>query len=319
MKLLASFSAFIGRTFALWTILFAVLGFVFPEVFKLLVPWIVPLLAMIMFGMGLTLSGRDFVEVLRRPLEVGIGVVSQFLIMPLLAVALTMIIPMSPEVAAGVILVGCCPGGTSSNVMTYLSKGDLALSVACTSVTTVAAPFVTPFLVWTFASQYLPVDAAAMFLSIVKIVLAPLALGFLLQKLLPNVVRAAVPALPLVSVVGIVLIVAAVVAVSKGKIIESGLMIFAVVVLHNGLGYTLGFFAGRAFGLSLAKRKAIAIEVGMQNSGLGAALASAHFSPAAAVPSAIFSVWHNISGALIANYFAGKTDESAQRLGTRNA
>ena len=141
MKLLASFSAFIGRTFALWTILFAVLGFVLPEVFKLLVPWIVPLLAMIMFGMGLTLSGRDFVEVLRRPLEVGIGVVSQFLIMPLLAVALTMIIPLSPEVAAGVILVGCCPGGTSSNVMTYLSKGDLALSVACTSVTTVVFSF----------------------------------------------------------------------------------------------------------------------------------------------------------------------------------
>ncbi|PTW63404.1 BASS family bile acid:Na+ symporter [Breoghania corrubedonensis] len=319
MKILASISAFVGRTFALWTILFALLGFFLPDLFKLLVPWIVPLLALIMFGMGLTLSGRDFAEVLRRPFEVGIGVVSQFLIMPLIAVALTSVIPMSPEVAAGVILVGCCPGGTSSNVMTYLSKGDLALSVACTSVTTVLAPFVTPFLVYTFASQYLPVDAGAMFLSIVKIVLAPLALGFILQKLAPRLVAAAVPALPLVSVAGIVLIVAAVVAVSKGKIVESGLMIFAVVVLHNGLGYMLGFFAARTFGLSLAKRKAIAIEVGMQNSGLGAALASAHFSPAAAVPSAIFSVWHNISGALIANYFAGKTEEKPSRLGVRNA
>ena len=319
MKILATVSAFVGRTFALWTILFALLGFFLPDVFRLVVPWIVPLLALIMFGMGLTLSGRDFAEVLRRPFEVGIGVVSQFLIMPLIAVGLTSVIPMSPEVAAGVILVGCCPGGTSSNVMTYLSKGDLALSVACTSVTTLLAPFVTPFLVWTFASQYLPVDATAMFLSIVKIVLAPLALGFILQKLAPKLVRAAVPALPLVSVAGIVLIVAAVVAVSKGKIIESGLMIFAVVVLHNGLGYLLGFFAARTFGLSLAKRKAIAIEVGMQNSGLGAALASAHFSPAAAVPSAIFSVWHNISGALIANYFAGKTEERPSRLGVRNA
>ncbi|MEI2386713.1 bile acid:sodium symporter family protein [Breoghania sp. JC706] len=319
MKILATVSAFVGRTFALWTILFALLGFFLPDVFRLVVPWIVPLLALIMFGMGLTLSGRDFAEVLRRPFEVGIGVVSQFLIMPLIAVGLTSVIPMSPEVAAGVILVGCCPGGTSSNVMTYLSRGDLALSVACTSVTTLLAPFVTPFLVWTFASQYLPVDAGAMFLSIVKIVLAPLALGFILQKLAPKLVRAAVPALPLVSVAGIVLIVAAVVAVSKGKIIESGLMIFAVVVLHNGLGYLLGFFAARTFGLSLAKRKAIAIEVGMQNSGLGAALASAHFSPAAAVPSAIFSVWHNISGALIANYFAGKTEERPSRLGVRNA
>ncbi|WP_312361276.1 bile acid:sodium symporter family protein [Ensifer sp.] len=313
MKAVASFSQFVGRTFALWVIVFAVLGFVFPDIFKQVTPYIVTLLGIIMFGMGLTISLDDFKEVARRPLEVGIGVISQFLIMPLLAVLLTAIIPMSPEVAAGVILVGCCPGGTSSNVMTYLSKGDVALSVACTSVTTLLAPIVTPFLVWTFASQYLPVDAAAMFMSIVKVVLLPLALGFLLQKLLPGVVKAAVPALPLVSVAGIVLIVAAVVGASKGAIASSGLLIFAVVVLHNGLGYLLGFFAAKAAGLSLAKRKAIAIEVGMQNSGLGAALANTYFSPVAAVPSAIFSVWHNISGALLANYFASRTeDDSAE-------
>ncbi len=313
MKAVASFSQFVGRTFALWVIVFAALGFVFPDIFKQVTPYIVTLLGIIMFGMGLTISLDDFKEVARRPLEVGIGVISQFLIMPLLAVLLTAIIPMSPEVAAGVILVGCCPGGTSSNVMTYLSKGDVALSVACTSVTTLLAPIVTPFLVWTFASQYLPVDAAAMFMSIVKVVLLPLALGFLLQKLLPGVVKAAVPALPLVSVAGIVLIVAAVVGASKGAIASSGLLIFAVVVLHNGLGYLLGFFAAKAAGLSLAKRKAIAIEVGMQNSGLGAALANTYFSPVAAVPSAIFSVWHNISGALLANYFASRTeDDSAE-------
>ncbi|MCJ8521217.1 BASS family bile acid:Na+ symporter [Pseudorhizobium tarimense] len=311
MKFLSSFSAFVGKSFALWVILFAVGGFFFPETFKQLAPWIVTLLAIIMFGMGLTISVDDFKEVVKRPVEVGIGVVSQFLIMPLLAVLLTRIIPMSPEVAAGVILVGCCPGGTSSNVMTFLSKGDVALSVACTSVTTLAAPIITPFLVWMFASHYLPVDAMAMFLSIVKVVLVPLALGFALQKLAPGLVRGALPVLPLVSVVGIVLIVAAVVGASRGAIAQSGLMIFAVVVLHNGLGYLLGFFAARAFGLSLAKRKAIAIEVGMQNSGLGAALANAYFSPVAAVPSAIFSVWHNISGALLANWFSGRSDDVA--------
>lgn len=311
MKAVASFSQFVGRTFALWVIVFAVLGFVFPDIFKQVTPYIVTLLGIIMFGMGLTISLDDFKEVAKRPFEVGIGVISQFLIMPLLAVLLTAIIPMAPEVAAGVILVGCCPGGTSSNVMTYLSKGDVALSVACTSVTTLLAPIVTPFLVWTFASQYLPVDAMAMFMSIVKVVLLPLALGFLLQKLLPGLVKAAVPALPLVSVAGIVLIVAAVVGASKGAIASSGLLIFAVVVLHNGLGYLLGFFAAKAAGLSLAKRKAIAIEVGMQNSGLGAALANAYFSPVAAVPSAIFSVWHNISGALLANYFASRTEDEA--------
>lgn len=301
VKSLASLSRFVGNTFAAWVVLFAVLGFLLPDLFRQLTPWIVTLLGIIMFGMGLTISGRDFAEVLRRPVNVGVGVASQFLIMPLLAVALTMIIPMPPEVAAGVILVGCCPGGTSSNVMTYLAKGDVALSVACTSVTTLMAPIVTPFLMLMLASEYLPVDAWAMFQSIVKVVLFPLALGFAAQKLLPAFVRAAVPALPLVSVTGIVLIVAAVVGASKGAIVQSGLMIFAVVVLHNMLGYLIGFIAARLAGLDLAARKAIAIEVGMQNSGLAAALATAYFSPLTAVPAAIFSVWHNISGAVVAN------------------
>ena len=311
MKALASFSAFAGRTFALWVILFAVLGFFLPDVFKHVVPYIVTLLGIIMFGMGLTISTDDFRELARRPHEVAIGVVAHFVIMPALAVLLTRIIPMPPEVAAGVILVGCCPGGTSSNVMTYLAKGDVALSVACTSVTTLAAPIVTPFLVWMFASQYLPVNAFAMFMSILQVIILPLALGFAAQKLLPRLVQATIPVLPLVSVIGIVLIVAAVVGASKGAIAQSGLLIFAVVVLHNGLGYLLGFFAAKALGLNLYKRKALAIEVGMQNSGLGAALATAYFSPLAAVPSAIFSVWHNISGALIANYFSSRTDDDA--------
>jgi len=308
LKALASFSAMVGRTFALWVILFAVLGFLLPDVFRQVAPYIVTLLGIIMFGMGLTISLDDFRELARRPHEVAIGVVAHFLIMPLLAVFLTRIIPMPPEVAAGVILVGCCPGGTSSNVMTYLARGDVALSVACTSVTTLAAPIVTPFLVWMFASQYLPVNAWAMFLSILQVIILPLALGFIAQKLLPGLVRRTIPVLPLVSVVGIVLIVAAVVGASKAAIAQSGLLIFAVVVLHNGLGYLLGFFAAKALGLDLYKRKALAIEVGMQNSGLGAALATAYFSPIAAVPSAIFSVWHNISGALLANYFSGRTD-----------
>lgn len=320
MKTIAAFSNFVGRSFAVWVIVFALLGFVLPATFSIFAPWIVVLLGIIMFGMGLTISGKDFAEVVRRPFDVTIGVLSQFIVMPLLAVLLTQVIPMSPEVAAGVILVGCCPGGTASNVMTYLSKGDVALSVACTSVTTLLAPIVTPFLVWLFASQYLPVDAMSMFLSIVKVILVPLALGFILQKIMPGVVKAAIPALPLVSVVGIVLIVAAVVAVNKAAISQSGLLIFAVVVLHNGFGLLLGYFAARFAGLSLAKRKAISIEVGMQNSGLGAALANAHFSPLAAVPSAVFSVWHNVSGALIASYFSRMNDNEVEaKVATQKA
>jgi len=308
MGVFASISAFVGRTFAWWVILFAVLGFLLPSLFIPVVPYIGILLGVIMFGMGLTISPDDFREVVRRPRDVAIGVAGQFVIMPVLAVLLTSVIPMSREVAAGVILVGCCPGGTASNVMTFLARGDVALSVACTSVTTLLAPIVTPFLVWLFASQYLPVDAASMFISIAKIILLPLALGFLAQKLVPGLVRMAVPSLPLVSVIGIVLIVAAVVGVNKAAIASSGLLIFAVVVLHNGFGLLLGYSLARAFGLSMSKRKAISIEVGMQNSGLGAALASAHFSPLAAVPSAVFSVWHNVSGAIVASWYARRND-----------
>ena len=307
MTALARFSRFVGNSFALWVLAFAALGFLFPDTFRQLTPWIVTLLGIIMFGMGLTISGRDFAEVLRRPYQVGVGVAAQFIIMPLLAVVLTTLIPMSPEVAAGVILVGCCPGGTSSNVMTFMAKGDTALSVACTSVTTLMAPVVTPFLVLMLASEYLPVDAWAMFQSILKVVLLPLALGFAAQRLLPALVRAAVPMLPLVSVTGIVLIVAAVVGASKGAIIQSGAMIFAVVALHNVLGYLIGYLAARVAGVDLAGRKAISIEVGMQNSGLAAALATAYFSPVTAVPAAIFSVWHNISGAVFASWLARRT------------
>src|SRR5690606_28268427 len=217
---------------AVWVIIFAVLGFVLRSTFSVFAPWIVVLLGIIMFGMGLTISGKDFAEVARRPFDVAIGVLAQFIIMPLLAVLLTQIMPVSPEVAAGVILVGCCPGGTASNVMTYLSKGDVALSVACTSMTTLLAPVVTPLLVWLLASAYLPVDAGSMSLSIAKIILLPLALGVVLQKLAPGLVKAATPALPLVSVAGIVLIVAAIVGINQHAILRSGMSIFLIVALH---------------------------------------------------------------------------------------
>ncbi len=270
------------------------LGYFLPDAFRQLAPWIVTLLAVIMFGMGLTISPSDFREVLTRPLDVLIGVLAQFIIMPLAAFALTQTVPMPAEIAAGVILVGCCPGGTASNVMTYMARGDTALSVAITSVTTLIAPVVTPFLVWVFASAYLPVDAMAMFMSIVKVILVPLALGAALQWLLPTAVSRAVPVLPLVSVVGIVLIVAAVVAANQTAIAESGLLIIGLVVAHNVFGLALGYAVAKLLGMTEPKRRAVSIEIGMQNSGLGAALASAHFSPLAAVPSAVFSVWHNL-------------------------
>jgi BASS family bile acid:Na+ symporter len=303
MKIVAAVAAFVGRTFALWVLAFAVAAYLVPGAFKPAAPYIVWLLGLVMFGMGLTLAPSDFLEVALRPREVALGVAAQYTVMPLVAFFLTQAVDMPPEIAAGVVLVGCCPGGTASNVMTYLAKGDVALSVILTTSSTLLAPLATPFLVWIFARQYLPVDAVGMFVSIAQVVLLPLALGAAVKVWLPRLTDRLLPALPLVSVAGIVVIVAAVVAVNREQLAQSGLLVGAVVVAHNGLGLLLGYWAGKAAAMGAPQCKALSIEVGMQNSGLGAALAQAHFSPLAAVPSAVFSVWHNISGAALAAYF----------------
>lgn len=314
MRTLAAVSRFLGNTFAYWVLLFAVLAFFRPHWFIALKAGIVPLLGVVMFGMGLTLRPEDFTAVSRHPRRVALGVAAHFVIMPGVAWALCRLFQLPPEIAVGVILVGCCPSGTASNVMTWLARGDLALSVAIASVTTLVAPLLTPALVWLLASAWLPISFADMFWSIMQLVLVPIVLGVTARRLLGERIHTAVEALPLISVVSIVVIVSAVVASSQSRIAESGLLILAVVILHNGFGFLLGHFTGKWFGLPLAQRKSLALEVGMQNSGLGAALASAHFSLLAAVPSALFSVWHNISGALLASYFRrmgadGKTSE----------
>ncbi|AOV06258.1 bile acid:sodium symporter family protein [Sporosarcina ureilytica] len=309
MKTLERISQFAGNTFAIWVLLFAGLAFFMPESFTWIGQYISILLGVIMFGMGMTLSVDDFGEVFKQPKKVFIGVLGQFTIMPLIAFLLAVGLRLPPEVAAGVILVGCCPGGTSSNVMTFLARGNVALSVAITSVTTLLAPIVTPALILLLASRWLPVSAGDMFLSVVKIVVVPIALGIIAKMLFKKQVEKSVKAMPLVSVVAIVAIVAAVVSGSQQKIAEIGLLILLVVILHNMLGYLVGYWLARLLKLDYSDQKAISIEVGMQNSGLGAALATAHFSPLAAVPSAIFSVWHNISGSLLATWWSKKSDK----------
>ncbi|KOY81528.1 bile acid:sodium symporter family protein [Lysinibacillus macroides] len=308
MNLLIKISQFASKTFAVWVLVFAAFAFFFPEQFTWIAPYISILLGIIMFGMGMTISAKDFKEVGKHPLKVLVGVLSQFMVMPLLAFALAKGLRLEPEIAIGVILVGCCPGGTASNVMTFLAKGNIALSVAITSVSTLLAPIVTPALIYLLASEWMEVSAKDMFISVIQIVLIPIILGFIVQLFLKEQVKKSADLMPLVSVFAIVLIVAAVVSTSKDRIMESGLLIFGVVILHNSLGYLLGFLIGKMFKLTYQDQKAMAIEVGMQNSGLGAALATAHFSPLAAVPSAIFSFWHNISGALLATYWARKAE-----------
>ncbi|WAC46448.1 bile acid:sodium symporter family protein [Pseudomonas sp. SL4(2022)] len=303
MRELAALSRFVGNTFAYWVLFFAVVAFLHPAWFIGLKGSIVPLLGLVMFGMGLTLKLEDYAEVARHPWRMALAVVAQFVIMPGVAWLLCQAFDLPPELAVGVILVGCCPSGTASNVMTWLARGDLALSVSITAVTTLIGPLLTPALIWLLASAWLPVSFMDLFWSILQVVLLPIALGLVAQRLLGTRVRHAVEVLPLVSVVSIVTIVATVVAASQAKIAESGLLIMAVVILHNSFGFLLGYFTARVFGLPLEQRKTLSLEVGMQNSGLGAALASVHFSPLAAVPSALFSIWHNISGAILATYF----------------
>jgi len=302
------FTQFIQKTFALWVIIFAALALWQPEFFvwlKAYIPWI---LGIIMLGMGMTMTVDDFKGVLQSPKAVLIGVVAQFVVMPGLAYVLCKLFNLPPEIAVGVILVGCCPGGTASNVITYMAKGNVALSVACTSVSTLLAPVLTPAIFYLLASQWLKIDAASMFISILQVVLLPIIVGLILRTWLKRQVESYIQVMPLVSVIAIVAIVAAIIGGSKAAILQSGLLILAVVILHNGLGYLLGFTAARFFKLPYADSKAIAIEVGMQNSGLGVALAAVHFaaSPITAVPSAIFSLWHNISGPALATYWASK-------------
>jgi len=304
-----------GNLLSVGVLLIAVLAFLFPKAFSWIAPHISILLGIVMFGMGMTLTAADFKEVLRQPKQVAVGVVAQFTIMPLLGYLLAVGLNLPPEIAAGVILVGCCPGGTASNVMTYLAKGNTALSVTMTSVTTLLAPIVTPALVLLLASRWLPVSAWDMFMSVVQIILLPIALGLVFRMLFRKAVERSIRVMPYVSVVCIMAIVAAVVAVNQKNIAQSGLLIILAVVLHNVLGYLIGYGAARLFGLNYADKKAVSIEVGMQNSGLGAALAAAHFTPLAAVPSAIFSVWHNISGSLLASWWSRRAGQETASAG----
>ncbi|MQW93121.1 bile acid:sodium symporter family protein [Acinetobacter wanghuae] len=307
------FTQWIQKTFALWVILFAALALLAPDIFiwiKAYIPW---LLGIVMLGMGMTMTFDDFKGVLHSPKAVLIGVAAQFVVMPALAFMLCKLMNLPTEIAIGVILVGCCPGGTASNVITYMAKGNTALSVACTSVSTLLAPLLTPAIFYVLASQWIEINAGSMFVSILQVVLFPIILGLIIRAVLKSKVESYIQVMPLVSVVAIVAIVAGIIAGSKAQILESGLLILGVVALHNGLGYLVGFWASRFFKLPYADCKAVAVEVGMQNSGLGVALAATHFaaSPLTAVPSAIFSLWHNISGPALATYWAAKADKIA--------
>jgi bile acid:Na+ symporter, BASS family len=298
----------ISKYFGLIIILFMILGFVTPSTFKWVTskafgqPVINLLLGIIMFGMGMTLSLNDFKLVLTRPLDVFKGAAAQFIIMPALAFLLGKVFGLEEALMVGVVLVGAAPGGTASNVITYMAGGDVALSVTMTTVSTLLAPFLTPALTYLLINKTVSFSPVSMFVSIVQVVFLPIALGLIVKAIIKEKAKVIEEYMPAVSTMAIACIVGGVIGANSAKIISSLGLIVVVVVLHNVLGYALGYCVGKFTGMGRKKSITVAVEVGMQNSGLAASLAASQFAtmPLAAVPAALFSAWHNISGAILA-------------------
>ncbi|MFC4542765.1 bile acid:sodium symporter family protein [Halosolutus amylolyticus] len=296
-----------SKYFVVWVLVVSGVALYTPDAFTPIADYITPLLGIIMLGMGLTLTPADFRRIIERPRDVLIGAMAQWLVMPLLAYVLVAALGLPWEIGVGLILVGAAPGGTASNVMTYLGRGDVALSVTITSLTTVAAPLVMPAWVVLLAGESITVTFAEMAGSIVQIVLVPVVAGLVLRYVLdrkaPSVAELGLSIFPAISVIAIVAIVAAVVGLNVENIRTASAIVFLAVVLHNGLGLGAGYGIGQLAGMREDRARACAFEVGLQNSGLAVALAVSFFEPAAALIPALFSVWHNVSGPALATLF----------------
>ena len=311
LKKIGKVSNFASRYIGIIIIAFSCLAFFWRDRFAWMTNYTSVFLGIIMFGMGLTIQFDDFRAIFSRPKEVLIGVVAQFTIMPTVAWVLCKVMHLPTDLALGVILVGCCPGGTASNVITYIAGGDVALSVGMTIVSTLIAPIMTPLLVYALAGAWVEVSFMAMILSVVKVILIPVLLGILLRTLAGKHVDKVSDAMPLISVIAIVMIIGGIVAVNAEKILSCGVLVFGVVAIHNFCGMMLGLLAAKLFHVEYTRATAIAIEIGMQNSGLAVSLAATNFAanPLATLPGAIFSVWHNIAGSI----FAGIRRSSAEQ------
>ncbi len=294
----------ITQLFPLWAVLFSLFAFFLPAPLAQLGDWIVPLLMLIMFGMGMTLTGEDFRRVGRQPLLIAVGTGLQFLIMPLAALLVAWLLAPTPEILIGLVIVGACPGGTASNVICYLARADVALSISITMVSTLVAVVATPFLVWFYLGETIPVPVVDMLVSLVQIVLVPVTAGTLLNSFFHARLTPVRQVFPLVSVLAIVFVIGIIVAANRDSIVAGGLLVMLAVMLHNAMGLGLGYSAARLLRLDRRRARTLAIEVGMQNSGLGVALATQHFSAAAALPGALFSIWHNLSGSFLAWWWA---------------
>lgn len=291
-------AAFIVVAFPAFILIGAIAAFIFPATFAPLTNYINLFLTIIMFTMGLTLTVPDFQMVLKRPMPVFIGVVAQFVIMPLLAVAVAKAMGLNPALAVGLLMLGSVPGGTSSNVIAFLSRGDVALSVTMTSVSTIVAPIMTPALMLLLAGTTTEVDGAGMAWSLVQTVLLPVIIGLTLRVFLSKWINRIMPVLPWLSILGIGGVVFGAVANNAERLMTVGLIVFAAVTVHNVLGYFLGYVTGRLFKFPEAVNRTMAIEISTQSAGLASGMAGRFFSPEAALPGAVAAVVHNITGAI---------------------
>lgn len=303
------FAQFVTKFFPLLVIAFAGFAFLQPQAVLALklgsyVSW---LLGLVMLGMGLTMSPGDFKLVFTRPGIICLGVVMRCVLMPLIAFTLAHLLQLPDALAIGLILVGCCPSGTASNVMTFIARGDTALSVTLTSIITVLSPLLTPVSFYLLAGSYIQVDVWSMFISILAVVILPVAIGVFLHTTMEKFVARIQPLVPIISIIAIIIIIMAVVAGNANNLASMAIIAFLAVVLHNGLGLAFGYALSRLFGLSEPQSRAVTFEIGMENSGLAVVLVSAAaLNPIAAIPGAIFSVWHNLSGSLLAGYWANR-------------
>jgi bile acid:Na+ symporter, BASS family len=313
LKILKKFTAL----FPLWAILLSAVAYLYPEYFAPHQDLIVPFLSLIMLGMGVTLSVDSFLSVFKRPKVIFLGTLLQYTIMPLAAWIVCMVLSLPQDLAAGVILLGCCPGGTASNVISYLAKADVALSIVLTSVSTMLAFLATPFLTWLFIGRAVNVDVMGMLTSVVNIVVFPVVLGLLVSHFFGKQIAPVKEIFPAISAAAIVIIIAVIIGTNSKNLAISGPLVLLAVILHNGFGLAGGYFVSKALKLSETEARTISIEVGMQNSGLSVALAIKHFTAVGALPGAIFSIWHNLSGALLAGYWAKKNPQDSDKRKTK--
>lgn len=300
---------FVTKYFSLWIILGVVAAYLQPETFKPLSKYVSYCIMAVMLSMGLTVSVNDFKLVFSRPKDVFWGIVLRYMIMPFIAFGLTKLLDLPPILAVGLILVGCCPSGVASNVMTFLAKGDTALSITVSSINTVIAPFITPFMFVFLAGSFIQVDASEILFDILKIVLVPVFLGALIRAFASDFVDKIMPIIPIVSVVAIFVTTCSGFALSADSLADVAFIAFVAVALHNILGLTTGYWAARAVGMPHFKSKALSFEIGMENGGLAMALAIAHLAPLAFIPAAIFNLFHNLTGPMLASYWREKEEK----------